>query len=375
MKRLNQTTILIFALIALIGCKYNKEQHAYPKIEFGNPIEEDISKRIRCRFIPLSTDSVLLGHIDIIRFIDNRIFILDRKRTNSLYIFDESGDFIKKISSIGQGPEEYSMLSNFFIDEKNRKLVLADYNKSFLKYFDLHTYKYLYSEKFDFFTDCMPIGDDKWAWFMPRGFTTPKRKSYYLKITSNKDETISLLNEAYFTSPHVINPNNHFHQYKDNTFIHFPFSDTVWKIENDSTYIAYSVAFGNKQMPTLSYMKKIGKDKRDYTGELFRSGYVYTYNILETDDYIQITYMCDKKTYIGFYNKTKKIAKTYEFPEFIKSSGLTGFQGVIGTYDNNFICYINPEVLKRNHTNNKDLQEIATNLKEDDNPIICIFKY
>lgn len=364
---------LFLSLFYLAGCQNVVKTTNVPLIDFGNDCKESLLNKIKCQFIPLSTDSILLAQIDIVKFVDKRIFVLDT-RTNTVCVFGDDGQFITRVSSFGEGPTEHSYLSSFFIDEHKRILTLADYNRSYLLYFDLDTYQYISSDKFDFYSDCVPLEDDRWAWYMPRGFLTPKRESYYLKITNKDNETISLLNPTYFNSPHVINSSSHFHQYQKNTFIYFPFSDIVWKVERDSSFVAYKVAFGGREMPPINYMKKIGKDKKDYTGELFNSGYVYTYKLFELENYLQITYMCNKSTYLGFYNKQTKRAFTYEFPEFIRATGLAGFRGLQGTYKDYFIAYINPAILKRNHTPHSELQKIANNAKTDDNPILCLFK-
>ncbi|NBH89001.1 6-bladed beta-propeller [Parabacteroides distasonis] len=372
--RLRYVFFLLFSFY-LIACQDKVKVADIPIVDFGNNRKESLLDIFECQFIPLSTDSLLLGQIDIVKFVDRRIFILDSKRTKGLYVFSDNGEFITKVSSFGDGPTEYSSLSTFFIDEEKRILILSDFNKAYLRYYDLDTYQYISCDKFDFYTDCAPLGDNRWAWYMPRGFVTPKRESYYLKITDVNNETISLLNPTYFVSPHVINPSSHFHQYQGNTFIHFPFSATVWNVEKDTSLIAYEISFGDKKMPPIDYMKKIGKDKRDYTAELFRSDYVYTYKLYEQEDYLQITYMFGKSTYFGFYNKNKKTTFTYEFPEFIRATGLAGFRGLIGTYNDYFVGYIDPGVLKRNYTPHANLQELSDKAKEDDNPILCLFKF
>lgn len=368
-------SFLLLSFFYLIACQDKVETIDIPVVNFGNDCKESLLDRIKCQFIPLSTDSILLGRIDVVKFVDKRIFVLDSKRTNTLCVFGDDGRFITKVSSFGEGPTEYSYLSSFFIDEEKRILTLADYNRAYLRYYNLDTYKYLSCDKFDFYTDCVPLGDDRWAWYMPRGFMTPKRKGYYLKITNRDNETISLLNSTYFVSPHVINSSSHFHQYQGNTFIHFPFSATVWKVERDTSLLAYEVSFGNRQMPPLDYMMKIGKDQKNYTGELFESGYVYTYKLSELEDYLQVTFMCGKSTYFGFYNKDDEITFTYEFPEFIRATGLAGLRGLTGTHNDCFVGYIDPGVLKRNYTPHANLQELSDKAKEDDNPILCLFKF
>ncbi len=69
-----------------------------------------------------------------------------------------NGEFITKVSSFGDGPTEYSSLSTFFIDEEKRILILSDFNKAYLRYYDLDTYQYISCDKFDFYTDCAPLG-------------------------------------------------------------------------------------------------------------------------------------------------------------------------------------------------------------------------
>ena len=84
--------------------------------------------------------------------------------------------------------------------------------------------------------------------------------------------------------------------------------------------------------------------------------------------------MCGKSTYFGFYNKDDEITFTYEFPEFIRATGLAGLRGLTGTHNDCFVGYIDPGVLKRNYTPHANLQELSDKAKEDDNPILFFFK-
>jgi hypothetical protein len=57
--------------------------------------------------LPLISDSVLFGSVRDICVINNRLYVLD-EITASIFIFDRSnGNFIKHISSRGNGPNEY----------------------------------------------------------------------------------------------------------------------------------------------------------------------------------------------------------------------------------------------------------------------------
>lgn len=205
---------------------------------------------------------------------------------------------------------------------------------------------------------------------------TPQRDSYNFRITNrDKDTTLLLSNPCEFISPHTVNPNSHFHQFKDKAFIHFPFSDIVWEVTENGTTPCYKLILGDKGTPPIEYMQRIGKGKRDYTRDLFQSGYVYTYRLLETSDYLQVTYMSENMTYFGFYNKKSKESYTYKFPEFIQASGLTGLRDIVGTYQDYFIGIIEPSILKRNNPPHEELKKISEEISPEDNPVLCLFKF
>ena len=77
------------------------------------------------KVIALETnENSIFSQIDRISFYDNKIFILDRK-LNSILVFNENnGSFLFKIKNIGRGPQEYTGLMDFTIDEKNNNIVL-----------------------------------------------------------------------------------------------------------------------------------------------------------------------------------------------------------------------------------------------------------
>lgn len=206
------------------------------------------------------------------------------------------------------------------------------------------------------------------------GFATPQRENFYLKATDRKGEQDALLGPAYFTSGHTINGSKTLHAFAGNWYAHFPFTPEVWKVKDGMLEPAYKVRFGDKSMPPIEYVKEKGRGGRDFSGDLFRSGYVNSFGLLETERILHATYMCDKVTYFGFYDKDRKEAFSYAFPNFIRATGLTGFYGICGVYKDYFIGKISSTVLLRNQIHYEDLRRIAENRTQDDNPILCLFK-
>ena len=76
----------------------------------------------------------LIGNITELKIFDGYVYILDAQSAKSLFVFDLDGRFIRKIGSLGNGPGEYTQLSNFTLDMENRFIYLLDYFKHLHKY-------------------------------------------------------------------------------------------------------------------------------------------------------------------------------------------------------------------------------------------------
>lgn len=73
-------------------------------------------------YIPLETaPECLIKSINKILFSDSYIFISE---LNRLLQFDKNGKFIRPIGSSGRGPEEYSHISDFCIDEQKKEIYI-----------------------------------------------------------------------------------------------------------------------------------------------------------------------------------------------------------------------------------------------------------
>jgi len=100
-------------------------------------------------YIQLETnEQCLLGEISDLHFQNNIYYVYDRQ-TNSIYLFNEKGSFLNKISKYGRGPGEYVNLNSFFIDRDDnihindltfKKVFVYDNKGAFLNEFWLDDY-------------------------------------------------------------------------------------------------------------------------------------------------------------------------------------------------------------------------------------------
>lgn len=90
-------------------------------------------------FIKLEDNSEsMITSIDKLILKGNRIYILDITGPHKLLVFDKDGTFSHRIGAQGEGPGEYSRsMLNFDVDVQNEQILLFDYAKKNIMFYDL----------------------------------------------------------------------------------------------------------------------------------------------------------------------------------------------------------------------------------------------
>lgn len=105
-------TIWLASLLALGSCTDSKELEAI-RIDFSN-VQEILVDTTRIIHLE-TTDNSLLYDIGRIEILDDKFFVFSR---NVVKVFGADGKFLFQLSGRGQGPSEYSSISNFFLNGK-----------------------------------------------------------------------------------------------------------------------------------------------------------------------------------------------------------------------------------------------------------------
>ena len=84
-----------------------------------------------------TTDDCLIGKITDAIFTTNYILILDEQK-QTIWIFNQNGKFLNKISRKGNGPEEYYYLYKLEFDKKNNQIAALDLWNHSILYYDLN---------------------------------------------------------------------------------------------------------------------------------------------------------------------------------------------------------------------------------------------
>lgn len=369
-------TIKTSFILLVVACACNNSSKlSLPVIDFShNNLEIDSAKLI---FIPLETNNkCLLSSIENISFYNKKIFVSD-VQCKEIYAFTDSGHFIRQIGKYGSGPGEFLMAKRFHIDSANQKITVVDFSQSKMIDFDLESHQYLSSHKANILSDCAWLPDGYMAWFDLSGYNNSKRKNFYVSITDQKLKQIKYGFEANFTTGYLLSLGKRFFEYEHHCYIVAPFISTVYEVSTDTIKPAYNVSFGNYAFPTSDWLSNHLNNDDNYLPELFKSPYVCAFNLNETSDYLLATFLIHgNQDYYAIYNKNDKHSRIYINKEFCHLLGINGINTIIGTHNDYFVCSLSTALLKRTHNiEQADLRNIVNNLSEEDNPIICMFKF
>ncbi len=89
-------------------------------------------------FIPLeTTPEVMIGDVSGLFFLEQYIIVVDKSLSKGVFIFDQDGKFLRKVSGYGSGADEYGEITDVTIDEDNNLIIILDNERSKLFYYNL----------------------------------------------------------------------------------------------------------------------------------------------------------------------------------------------------------------------------------------------
>lgn len=300
-------------------------------VAIGDENDFSIENNLDCKFIPLeTTETNLISGIQTVQIYEDRIFILNIKNT-AVLVFGLSGNFITQVGCSGEGPV-------------------------------------------DSFQECAWLSAGDIAWVQSAGFDTDKRKPYYVKITDAELNEKKQLLPADFSVQYGVSAGSLFYEYDGEVYLNLPFLPTVYHITSEQADEHFKFDLGSHKFAALEWLKEKAVD--NYGGAIIPSDYISACSVRETDDYMSACfYVKGANGYIGFFNKKTKQSCKYSATDFLKQSGLTGFGLIKGVYGDYFIADIFPSALKRSSIKRDDLRTVAETVSEEDNPVLCLFKF
>ena len=226
---------LLLSYSIFFYCCQSKESH-YAKIIRQNLGKDycllNLSDTNSYKTIFLETNAdALIGSYDKIMMNDSLIFVLDKEKTRSLFIYDHNGHFKNKISKNGRGVGEYVFLEDanlngdtlLIIDRGTRKLLYYDLHGNFLNEYHFKSY---------FSIPFTVLGHDKLAFY----FGMPKQSKENAEIVVT--DLLFQVDTQYIYRKNLTQKAGRFHfpqyftQNKNGTFFIPTFDDKIYRFSN-----------------------------------------------------------------------------------------------------------------------------------------------
>lgn len=262
-------------------------------------------------YIKLATDtSNLIGVIDKIIPLKDRILIVDKDITQTIYIFDKSGKFIRKINKKGRGPGEYLSLNDVAVDVSNKRLIVHD---DMAQKISIFTYEGEFIEKIrlDFITTSIAyLGNNRLACYCdyinnPNYSIRSKSPNLILFDLQTRKTQSKLFFNSTINRLGITGLINNLSSTYSNDTVHLimPLNDTVYSICNNKVQPEYYVDLGvTPQMRELQRTASSSKSAQETSQEDSKPQYPVICNMLESDRH-------NNKSYYGFYNPRRKTFK------------------------------------------------------------------
>jgi len=355
------------------------------------------------KYIQLETnDSVLIGAIPRICYENEKILIKDR--TNNCYLFDNNGNFCRKIGQSGQGPNDYLYITQFFITDD--LIFLKDRLKILIYDFDGYLVEKISWRPTDFPAEYISHGDFyivplkketfvmdvvTFSGYYPKAilFETNQSGVKIIKEYPNFITLDKVLPIIFGTESGII------YRFQHEVRTYKGINDTIFTIGQDTEMKAAFIYNSGKYGPTLSYF-----EMRE--GENARDNYIIPGAIYESTNHLFIEFSFGKyapepvesvNSQGGRYTQTdvrgifdKRTGKLALMRQPVK--GKFGFKNDIDggpviwpdyiSTNNELVTMIQPSEFMEYYdkiTNpSAELTEIAHRIEWDDNPIVIVAK-
>lgn len=333
---------------------------------------------------PLETTSKsLIGKIHNILYDSNYYFIHD-KSNNKLLRFSENGKFLNTIGTIGKGPQELLRIRDVAIntekkfisilDSRSRKISRYRYSGEFI---DSKPFYYMVSEH-EYGNNSLVFG----ASIVQKNKGIPLIESYRLILADTNSIPLGLAfktpeNSFIFTTTRPLR------KFNNSIYYHQPFSNGIWKVENNSLIPLIKFEFEKKGFPDEVWKKEIStkelislKDKHVH----------FSGDYLITDNFGFFKFSSNKEVSSMFLNRDSKnliYGNGFKFSQDNPSMLL--YRAPISVRGNNlFVAKIEATALFSYRQDVEDEKfknglepkfwRIIKNIKQTDNPLIVTYK-
>jgi len=334
-------------------------------------------------YIPLETkNNCLIGAVSRYDVSKNYILVYCYKSKN-VYLFRRTGSFIRQISSLGQGPEEYLGVSDVFIDENKKELILCTSGK--ILFFDLsgkylrkadnnemHRVLWIYYN--NQFLSGTPSG------IFPRAFSVFNIWTLDMQPIGSFVQSVRVEHDYENGAIMTVSPPISKYIYQDKPHVR---ESTL----NDTVYVGSNNSLTPKYILNTGRYGITAEEKATFDLDLLEKS-ANVVSVAETGTLILFRYQYKKAVYCAYYNKDNRKLEYFD----------TNEDGIPNNYDggldfwpnkqinNEWYCFHDaPDFLEKaakhkslspivSQSSSQKYKSLIKKLDPDDNPVLVIAK-
>ena len=392
---MKKNIIFFICFLLLINCGYsntakndsieNKSEDKVYLIDVNDCLRNVITKKVSeitddLRYIELKTPvSLPIGVVTNIKISDEYIFIIANK--GIAFQFSLQGDFIRQIGNKGQGPGEYTIVMDIFINENKKVIELLSADKLLSYSYDG---KYIEQKTVGHFSDMMPKDSLLYASNTPFG-----KEEYLMVVLNSSSDTIGgIPNYNFFDTKGMtiiitLRFRKSFYKYGDDIYFKgYNDYDTIWRVAGTSYTTHAIINMGKYKHP----VDRTAEDLQNIVPKFSRKegDYYLVLYAMEDDTFIYVSLepywnpemgspclLFDKHNNTGFVAKAS--TADYGFVDDIHG-GPAFWPQII--YDNKYVSVTNADMFIEKcqslSAHSPQLSNFLKSINEESNPIITI---
>lgn len=317
----------------------------------------------------------LLAEASKVRFSQNYIYVFD-KAGQAIFIFNNDGEYVNSIENVGRGPGEFAKITDFTFNTIEDEIVILDNMNRKLIFYDQEG-RYKSEDRFSFHARNFDISFNQYVLY--NDFNLRLKGANFNVFLA--DSVGQVLKHLFPFSEERLATNRVKKTYltrNDATINYVGHYEREWyKFTRDSTWLAYSIDFGNYNAPN---------EIVDNTFDAF-AGYAHGIsNFHDNGRHLAFTYRFGDSFKTVYYNKeSKTITRAltgiphiayYSFVNPVIATRGDSFVQIINAqryaeiYSEYGALYSDADDLKEGHG---EFYNILNSLKEEDNPILVFY--
>ena len=315
-------------------------------------------------FIRLETNKrSLIGQIEKIIATDDKFIILDGIRAKMVFVFDENGNFLNQVGSVGGGPEEYDMPLDIAYDKYNDELLILDSYPNRIMKFKLDG-TFVDAINIDWrVSSIFVMADNEYLLYLNNRLQRNRTKNdYNIIVINNKGENLSNLLPYDKKTGQLSPPSlNVFSTFENNIMFSPYYSNKILNVDFDKINVKYYLDYGENKIPSSLLYNVNNGDLRKRIDMYEQFAYNAALSV-ETFDHIVNRFVYKRMIFTCFYSKESQTSKNSAI-YFNDMYGLASSVHVYGKKEDLLLCVVDPELFTSR-------QKTLKNIKQDKNLLL-----